>query len=127
MPLQMQLLFALCIAKMNFTDTFAKVCTFTDLICLVTDQMCYSNSLIKCKNLTRAIMLFLEKGLCKVKNAHKKVKIYFNKYIDLKIYKKKFYQCELITAQIIKNIKNVRSHLSMAVFKIQHNNMQNIV
>ncbi len=49
MPLQMQLLCFLCIAKIHFIDT--------DLICLVTAQMSYySDSLIKFKNLTQKIM-----------------------------------------------------------------------
>ncbi len=49
LPLQMQIMCFLCIAKMNFIDT--------DLICLVTAQMSYySNLLIICKNLTQNIM-----------------------------------------------------------------------
>ncbi len=38
---------------MNFVDT--------DLICLITAQMSYSNWLIKCKNLTQMIMHTLKK------------------------------------------------------------------
>ncbi len=50
----MQLLCFLRIAKMNFVDT--------DLICLVTAQMSYySNSLIKCKNMTQKIVHTIRK------------------------------------------------------------------
>ncbi len=49
---------------MNFIDT--------DLICLITAQMSYSNWLIKCNNLTQMIMHTLEKKCPKCKNDHKK-------------------------------------------------------
>ncbi len=61
MSLQMQLLCFLGIAKINFIDT--------DFIFLVTAQMSYySNSLMKCKNVTQKIMdTFRKNGFMKVK------------------------------------------------------------
>ncbi len=71
MPLQMQLLRFLCIAKMNFDDT--------DLIWWVTAQMsCYSNWLIKCKNLTQKIM---QKMVLQMVLQSKKIPIIGKKYL----------------------------------------------
>ncbi len=65
MPLLMQLLCFLCSAKINVVNT--------DLICLVTTSITYSNLLIQFKNWTENMMR-AHAGLYKGKNAPERLK-----------------------------------------------------